>query len=153
MSTERMDERIARLNREAEGIFGDPAEVDAAEAEELLRAAGIDPARLKANLYEKFRERGGSYSEAGRPLPPRLRQALEDLRPSAQTGEEESPLARAAKLHVGRLLAQIRNLPNLLKMDGKPAFTAAYRNRTELSARDKKVLDRIADELGRKAHE
>ena len=145
MSAERMDEQLARLTRASEGVFGEPAEVDAAEAEELLQAAGIDPARIKANLYARFQEK---YSEAGTPLPPRVRQALEDLRPGANAGGEGSVLARAAKLHVDRLLAEIKNLPNLLKMGGTPAFTAAYRNRTELSAHDKKVLDKIADELG-----
>jgi hypothetical protein len=153
MSEEQVEKQIVRLSAFSDGVFGEAGEIGIAEAEELLRAARIDPSRLKGNLYEKLQEKSEGYSKVGKPLPPRLRQALDDLQPKAEADTRESPLGRTAKLHVQSLLAKIRNLPHLLEVSGAPAFTAAYRNRTELTARDKQVLDIIADELRRNVHE
>ncbi len=147
MSAEHSESQLARLNALSDRVFGEAGEIDAAEAEVLLQAAGIDPARLKSDLYERFKERSSTYAASGKPLPPRLRQALRDLEPSAQASSEESLLIRAGKLRVRRLLTEIKNLPLVLELEGTPAFTAAYRNRRELTARDKQVLDGIADEL------
>jgi hypothetical protein len=153
MKTEVHDQRLARLNRLSEGLLGDAAEIEPAEADELLRTAGIDPARLKSNLYARFQERSEKYASAGKPLPPLLRQGLEDLQPAVDPNGEESPLSRAAGLHVKRLLMAIKNLPGLLEMNTAPVFTAAYRKRTELSVRDKKALDGVTAHLRKKTHE
>jgi hypothetical protein len=153
MSIERIEERIARLNRLSDGIFGEPDEVETVEAEELLKSVSIDPARLKRSLYARFQEQSERYRNTGKPLSPLLRQALEDLRPEVNESGEESPLARTATLHVKRLLTAVKNLPRLLEMNAAPVFTAAYRKRTELSVRDKKILDKIAEDLRKKKHE
>ncbi len=153
MKTELHDQRFARLNRLSESLYGDATEVEPAEAEELLRTAGIDPARLKGALYQRMLERSRTYSETRRPLPPLLRQALEDLRPVSEGSKTETPVARTARLAVTRLLSQIRELPKLLNSGLTPQFTAAYRNRKELSVRDKQVLDQVAEDLRKKTHE
>lgn len=153
MRAERMEERLARLNLVSERVFGDAAEAGAEEAEELVKAAGIDPARLKDSLFEKFEQLSEEYLRAGRPLPPLLDKALEDLGPGRETRGGRSPLGRGARLHVQRLLAEIGDLRNRLAANHTLAFRAAYRNRKDLSARDKQTLDAIAEDLRRTAHE
>jgi hypothetical protein len=148
MSAPVFDERLGRLNKLSDGVFGEAAEVDSSESEELLRAAGIDPDQLKGAMYQRMRETGREYSEAGKPLPPLLKRALEDLQPPAARHLDENDLARTAEAVVARLLEEVRNLPSLL-LDGHftPVFTAAYRKKKQLSPRDKKLLDDVADEL------
>ena len=147
MSAELFNEQIARLNKLSERVFGDAADMERTEAEELLRTVGIDPEALKDTLYQRMRERSETYVNAGQSLPPLLRQALEDLRPSSEQSVEETTVARTARRTVARLMKEIRELPKLLDAGFTPAFTATYRVKEELSARDKKVLDGIADDL------
>ena len=151
MSAEWMDERDTGLERLSERLFGEAEEVESAEAEILLKTAGIDPDRLKGTLYQRMRERSDEYSAAGRPQPPLLQQALEDLRPFSDWSESESAITRTARLAVARLLQEIRELPKLLNAGTNPVFMAAYRNRKELSTRDKDILDEVAEDLRRDA--
>ncbi len=154
MSLDRMDKQLARLNSLSERVFGEPAEVDPAEAEQLLRSAGIDPARLKDALYQRILARSEKYSRAGQQFPPVFTEALEDLRPdSEKNANETTSLIRTASLDIAQLLREIGELPKLLGAGVTPSFTAAYRNRTELSARDKVILDGVAEEFGKKRHE
>lgn len=153
MKTEFSDQRLARLNRLSERLFGEAVEIEPAEAEELLKTAGIDPARLKGALYQRMLERSRGYSDAGQLQPPLLRQALEDLKPVSEGSKTEGTMAWTARLAVTRLLSQIRELPKLLNAGFTPVFTAAYRNRKELSARDKQILDQVAEDLRKKTHE
>ena len=149
MSTKPFDERLARLNKLSERVFGEAAEVEPAEAEELLNAAGIDPRRLKNQLCHKMLKRAEEYSRAGRPLPPLLKQAIEDLRPDRDKRVEASSLPSTARLVVTRLLKEIEELPKRLRGGVMPVFSAAYRNKKELTVRDKKVLDKVAYDLRR----
>jgi hypothetical protein len=147
MRSDRMDEQMARLLRSSEAIFGEAAEAEPAEAEELLRAAGIEPETLKIRLCQKMLKRAEEYSRAGRSLPPLLKQAVEDLRPDRDKKAEASSLPSTARLAVTRLLKEIEELPKRLSGGVTPALSAAYRNKKELSARDKKVLDKVAEDL------
>ena len=146
-----MDEHLMRLS---EALLGDPTEMETAEAEELLKSAGIDPNELKASFYRRMRERSETYVAAGRPVPPLIEKALEDLRPpAAEPDREDNSEFRMARLVIQQLLREIEELPKRLSVGFVPAFTAAYRNRTELSDRDQKTLDQIAEDLRNKAHE
>lgn len=147
MSTKRMDEQLTKLDVLSDRLFGEAAEVGGAEAEELLKSAGINPEGLTGSLYQRMLERGGKYSKAGLPLPPLLSRALEDLRPVAEPNEPETTTARTARLAIARLFEEIRGLPKLLGAGFTPTFAAAYRNREELSARDKQILDEVAEDL------
>lgn len=145
MSAGPKDERLARLNGLSNCLFGEATEVGPAEAVEMLQAAGIDPARLKAALYGKALARSAQYSKAGEPLPPLLRQALFDLRPDS--GGDEATVAQAARLAIARLLEEIRALPIRPEAGFAPMFMAAYRNRKDLSVGDKKVLDGLVNDI------
>lgn len=146
-----MDEQFEQLDRLSEGLLGDPSEVGSIEAEELLQAAGLDPRKLKNRLCQRMLKRAEEYSHAGRPLPPLLKQAIEDLRPDRDKRVAANSAPATARLAVTRLLQEIAELPKRLSGGVMPTFSAAYRNKKELTARDKKVLDRVAEDLrGRK---
>lgn len=144
MSAERMDEQFERWDRLSDRLFGEPSDVGSAEAEELLSAAGLDPQGFKNRLCHKMLKRAEEYSRVGRPLPPLLRQAIEELRPDQAEG---SSVSSKAQVVITRLLKEIEELPKRLSGGVMPTFSAAYRNKKELSARDKRVLDRVAEDL------
>jgi hypothetical protein len=147
MSTERTNQHLVRWNSLSERLFGAAADVTAAEAEELLKTAGIDPTGLKDSLFQRLLERAERYSGAGRPVPPVLQRALEDLQPASGRKVEEATVSRTAQLAIARLLREIAELPERMSSGIAPTFTAAYRDRKELSARDNKILDEVAQEL------
>jgi hypothetical protein len=146
----RSEKQYKRFDQLSLGLFGEPAEVGSAEAEELLRCAGTDPDQFKARLYERLYDEARSYWQARKPLPALLKRALDDLRPSTAPPCSEKDLARQAKRVVERVLEQVDRLPSLV--EGKPSlvFAEAYRQKKELSARDKKFLDRVTDDLRRR---
>jgi hypothetical protein len=144
MSTRSFEESLARLNTLSETLFGEAADMDRREAEELLRTAGLDPEKLKTALYQRMLKKSEEYSRAQRPLPELLQQALEDLQP---VSHQENPVARTARLAIARLLAEIRDLPQLLDRRMAPAFSAVYRNKKQLSPHDKKILDGVTADL------
>lgn len=128
--------------------------METAEAEGLLKSAGIDPNELKASFYRRMRERSETYTASGRPVPSLIEKALEDLRPrETEEDRENQPEFRMARLVIQQLLGEIQELPQRLRAGLVPAFTAAYRNRTDLSDRDQKTLDKIAEDLRNKGHE
>lgn len=150
MSAQDIEKRIARWNALSDGLFGEADEIDVAEAEELLKATGIDPVRLEENLYRRMLAHREKQLGDGKPVPELLEQAIRDLQPSAGPQDDESHRLQTVRLHMKRLLEEIRNLPELFKTGVEPTFVAAYRNRKELSVRDKKTLDKIAAELRKK---
>jgi hypothetical protein len=151
MSLERMDEQLARLNSLSERLFGDATEVEPAEAEELLRSAGIEPAKLKDDLYQRMLERSEAYTRSGQPPPALLTQALEDLQGHRDGSANESTSIETANIAIANLLKEIGELPRLLGAGVfSLSFTAAYRNRRELSTRDKMILDGVAEDLRKK---
>jgi len=96
MTMKTSDQRITRLNSLSDRLFGDGSDLEPGEAEELLKASGIDPDRLNGNLYQRMLERSRKYSDVGQPLPPLMRQALDDLNPASEKGELEGALVRDA---------------------------------------------------------
>jgi hypothetical protein len=128
-------------------ILGDPKEIDAVEAEDLLRAANIDPRELKARFHRRFDKLAKEYAAKGQRVPPLLKQALADLRPGVSHSRTERELLREAQTAVRHLLKQAKQLPQLLAKTPNLALTAAYRNKKELSEHDKKLLDDVARNL------
>jgi hypothetical protein len=128
-------------------ILGDPKEIDAVEAEELLRAANIDPQELKARFHQRFDNLAKEYAARGQRVPPLLKQALADLRPGVSHSRTERELLREAQTAVRHLLKQVKQLPRLLANIPSLTLAAAYRSKKELSERDKKLLDEVARQL------
>jgi sugar-specific transcriptional regulator TrmB len=128
-------------------ILGDPKEIDAVEAEELLQAANIDPQELKARFHRRFDNLAREYAAKGQRVPLLLKQALADLRPGVSRSRAERELLREAQAAVRNLLKRATQLPRLLAKIPNFTLAAAYRNKKELSERDKKLLDDVARNL------
>ena len=110
-------------------ILGDPKEIDAGEAEELLRAANIDPQGLKARFHRRFDTLAKEYAAKGQRVPPLLKQALADLRPGVAHSRTERALLREAQTAVRNLLKRATQLPQLLAKVPNLTLAAAYRNK------------------------
>jgi hypothetical protein len=152
MSKEGIDAQLTRLNRLSDSLLGDPAEVETVEAEELLKTAGIDPAQFTNSLYQRGLQQRENYVGPRRAVPPLLEKALEDLQPpTAEPKVAETAASRKARSAITHLLREVADLPKKLNAGFVPAFTTAYRNRTELSAHDKKLLDQVAEDCQRKS--
>jgi hypothetical protein len=147
---EKPDLFVAKANRLAllsDRILGDPKEIDAAEAKELLREANIDPVELKARFHRRFDTLAKAYAAQGQRVPPLLKQALADLRPGVSHSRTERELLREAQTAVRHLLKQAKQLPQLLAKIPNLTLAAAYRSKEELSDRDKKLLDEVRQQI------
>jgi hypothetical protein len=143
----------AKANRLAllsDRILGAPEEIDAAEANELLREASIDPQELKARFHRRFDNLAKEYAARGKRVPPLLKQALADLRPGVSQSRTERELLREAQTTVRHLLMQAKQLPQLLAQIPNLTLAAAYRSKKELSDRDKRLLDEVAQQIARR---
>jgi hypothetical protein len=136
--------RVALLS---DRILGDPKEIDAVEAEELLRAVNIDSQGLKTRFHRRFDNLAKEYAAKGQRVPPLLKQALADLRPGVTRSRTERELLREAQTAVRNLLKRATQLPQLLAKVPNLTLAAAYRNKKELSEHDKKLLDDVARNL------
>jgi len=144
------DEDRNRLNALSESLFGGPHEIDANEAEGLLRSAGIVPEELTSNVGERLRQRADSYLQAEGTVPVLLQKAVEDLHPVGPWLESEMELATQARNVVRRILQQVKSSPQALSGKLEITFAAAYRGKKDLSARDKEILDCVTNDLKRR---
>jgi hypothetical protein len=120
--------KAVRLALLSDRILGDPKEIDAMEAEELLRAANVDPQELKARFHRRFDDLAKSYAAKGQRVPPLLKQALADLRPGVYHSRTERELLREAQTAVRHLLSHAKQLPRLLAKIPNLTLAAAYRH-------------------------
>jgi hypothetical protein len=137
----------ARLAQLSDSLYGSPSQLDAGEARELLRRAGIDPEDVKARLYRKFDALAKEYAAAGRPVPALLKQALSDLRPGVPGSPKERALVREARAAIRSVIDHAQRMQERLARLPRVTLATAYRNKKELSERDKKLLDDLAEDL------
>jgi hypothetical protein len=148
--TDLFNARAQRVALLSDKVFGAPNEMDVVEAEDLLRAADIDPGELRARLHARFDGLAKAYAAKGQRVPPLLKQALADLRPGVSHSRAERELLREAQTSICHLLKQANQLPQLLLKLPSPTLAAAYRSKKELSEQDKKLLDEVAEDLQRR---
>lgn len=149
MSTSTEDElgREYYGDRIFENLFGKASEMDSVEAEALLRAAGIDREVFQANLHRRFERQLRRYRTAGKPVPQLLEKAADDLLPIRAPARNEKELYRQAKRVVRRALERAKVWSRIAEGQEVPVFTMAYRHKKQLSERDKKILDAVAEAL------
>ena len=141
--------RVALLS---DTVLGAPNEMDVAEAEELLRAADIDPQDLKARFHARFDNLAKAHAAKGQRVPPLLKQALADFRPGVSDSRAEREWVREAQISIRLLLKQAKQLPQLLAKLPSLTVSTAYRNKKELSEQDRKLLDDVAKDLSRRGN-
>lgn len=138
-----------RITKLSDRLFGDPAEVDATEADELLTAAGVDGSELENRMYSRLHHEAQKYWMKQEALPPLLKKALASLRPANAPARNESELAQQAKSSVERLIEVARLLPTLLQ-DQTPSFATAYRRKGELTDSDEDLIEKAKIDLQQK---
>src|SRR5258708_27989397 len=104
----------ARLAQLSDSLYGSPSQLDAGEARELLRRAGMDPEDVKAPLYRRFDALAKEYAAAGRPVPALLKQALSNFRPWRPAFPKERTLAREARAAIRRVIDHAQRMPERL---------------------------------------
>jgi hypothetical protein len=145
-----IEERRSRLNKLSEGLFGGAEEINHDEARDLLRTAGIDADRIADAVYARLYKRAQEYWMAQKPLPPLLKKAIEDLRPSTASPRNEKEMATQAKSRIERVVEESRH-PHAWMQSTTPEFRpSAYRGRKKLSKKDESALDEIAKRLNDK---
>jgi hypothetical protein len=145
-----IEDRRSRLNKLSEAVFGGPEEISREEACELLRSAGLDADTIADGVYARLYKQAQGYWMANKPLPPLLKRAIEDLRPSTAPPRNEKEMATQAKARIERVIERSRH-PQLWMQSTTPEFRpSAYRGRKKLSAKDESALDEIAKRLNDK---
>jgi len=141
------DARAARITVLSDRVLGPPNEIDAAEAEDLLRAVNIDPQELKAEFHRRFDALAKQHAARGERVAPLLKRALADFRPGVPHSGPERELLREAQTAIRQVLRQTQQLPQLLQQLADLTLATAYRKRKELSEHDRELLDEIAEQL------
>ena len=141
------DARAARIALLSDRILGPPNEIDAAEAEDLLRAMNIDPQELKAEYHRRFDALAKQHAARGERVARLLKQALADFRPGVSYSRPERELLREAQTAIRQVLRQVQQLPQLLQQLPDLTLATAYRKKKELSEHDRELLDEIAEQL------
>lgn len=138
-------------NRQAESfeesletLFGREADLTDEELDEELRAYGIDPAELQADVHKQlFDYANHHYRALDRDVPENLEKTLRALRPPS-AAEKAKSVVKSAETLVGNFLDTAKAKSAELLNTALPTQTRspqfAFRNKKELSAADKDLL-------------
>jgi hypothetical protein len=144
------EERRNRMSKLSDSLFGDAEEIDRGEAEELLRTAGLDPETIASEVYARLYRQAQEYWIANKPLPPLLKNAIDELRPLTAPPRNEKELGSQARTRMERKVEEARSFPVWTQSTTPEFRPSAYRNKSELSEKDKTVLDEITKRLNNK---
>jgi hypothetical protein len=139
--------KAGRIVLLSDRVLGSPSEIDAAEAEDLLRAVNMDPRELKAEFHRRFDALAKQHAARGERVAPLLKQALADFRPGVSYSRPERELLREAQTAIRQVLRQVQQLPQLLQQLPALTLATAYRKKKDLSEHDRELLDEIAEQL------
>lgn len=127
-----------------EVLFGRESDLTDAELDEELQACGIDPVELQADVHKQlFNHANYNYRTLDREVPENLEKALKALRPPS-AADKARAVVRSAETLVGSFLdtAKAKSSDILSNVSPAPARKPqfAFRNKKELSAADKSLL-------------
>src|SRR5580704_12956520 len=141
-----------RICKISDALLGQPEEIGPEEAEELLRVVEFNIDAVSANVYRRLYKEAQQYWIAGKTLPPLLKRALDNLRPLTEPARNEQELGKQAKARVERIVEEANVFP-LMSQTQAPQFQVfAYRKKTELTKKDRSLLDEIAEEMKNDVH-
>ena len=139
-------------NRQAESfeesletLFGRESDLTDEELDEELEACGMDAAELQANVHKQLSDYANHhYRTLDRDVPENLQKTLRALRPPS-AAEKAKAVVKTAENLVGSFLDTARAksaelLSTALRGETKRA-QFAFRNKNELSAADKDLLN------------
>lgn len=145
-------------NRQAESfdeslevLFGRESDLTDEELDEELRACGIDPVGLQADVHKRlFDHANYNYRTLDRAVPESLSMALKALRPPS-AAEKAGAVVRSAETLVGSFLDTAKAKWSEILSSVSPSHTQqpqfAFRNKKELSTADKALLQSEQDDV------
>jgi hypothetical protein len=135
-----------RIGKISEALLGQAEEINLEEALELLKLAEFDIDSVSANLYRRLYKEAQQYWIAGKTLPPLLKEALDNLRPLTEPPRNDVELGRQARARVERIVEEARTFP-MLSQTPSQFQVSAYRQKKDLTKKDRSLLDDSAEEL------
>jgi hypothetical protein len=109
MKNKRQNERLEEISS---ALFGSPEDLSLADALEILKLAEISPEELCERTYYKVLLRARAYRARQEEVPPRLRKALEDLRPVTAAPRSQDELDRAAFATISKIVDAVKVISN-----------------------------------------
>jgi hypothetical protein len=145
MTSNREKERLEELSN---ALFGSPEDLSLEDALETLKLAEIDPEELSDRTYQKLLLKARAYRTRQEEVPPRLKKALEDLRPTTAAPRSQDELDRAASATISRIVDAVKGHFRTLSNTPDFAVNTSYRNKkTGESAKDQRIIDELEKEL------
>jgi len=142
-----------RIGKISDALLGQPEEIGLEEAQELLRVVDFNIDAVSANVYRRVYKEAQQYWIAGKTLPLLLKQALDNLRPLTEPPRNEQELGKQARARVERIVEEAKIFPVLSQTQASQFQVFAYRNKKELTKKDRSLLDEIAEELKHDVHD
>jgi hypothetical protein len=137
-----------RLDRMSAALFDAPEDMDLVDAVEDLKTVGIEPEELCIRMYEKLCLEAQAYRLRQEYVPPLLKRALEDLRPSTVPPRTQVELDRQANSTVSRIVEAVKGRFNLPSDLSGLTVSPSFRNKkAENAAKDQQIIDRLENEL------
>jgi hypothetical protein len=139
------------LEESLETLFGREADLTDAELDEELGDCGIDPAELQTNVHKQLVDYADhNYRTLDKDVPANLEKTLRALRPPNAT-EKAKDVVKTAENLVGSFLDIAKTKSSELLGTTLPTQTRqpqfAFRNKKELSAADKDLLQSEQDDV------
>jgi len=148
------EKHTAFLNK-IDALSSPPEERDRAALQEDLCDCGIDPEELRKRTHDRLRAIAThNYVSLGKDCPPRLREALRQLKPLSPEEEEKKQTSQAAS-RIGDLLSSIKSgvISTLsAPLAGNKAPAHAFRNKKKgLTQKDRDLLETHQSEVDAEA--
>jgi hypothetical protein len=129
-------------------LFGAPEDMDLAEAVEDLRAAGVDSEELSNRMYDRLCIEARAYRMRQEEVPPLLRKALDDLRPSTAPARTQEELDRRADSTISRIVSAVKASFSFPTDVSGLKLSQSFRNKkSQESAKDQRIINSLEEEL------
>jgi hypothetical protein len=150
------EKETAFLNK-IDALYSAPDERDRSTLQEDLQNCGIDPEKLRKTTHDKLRAIAThNYISLGKECPPRLKEALRQLKPLSPEEEQKKQTSQAAS-KINDLLSSIKSgiISTLTPpLSGNEAPAHAFRNKKkDLTQKDRDLLQAHQSEVDAEAEE
>jgi len=135
-----VDRHLEELLDMATYVLGDVKDLDRAELGEMLEVSGPSGDELAQAFYRKLKSAVEDMRKAGKQVPERYREVLEQVRPFSEPTQDPRRMQSRARVWIERLLREVSGPP-------KTEVAVAFRNKGELSKDDTVVLEKAAEKL------
>lgn len=124
-------------------------DLDDAEVTDLLQSSGINPEALIAKTHEHLQRLAGTrYLSRGESVPPKLRDALHQLKP-ANIAEQVAIESNKARSAIRSIFERVKEeiTGTAVVVVPRAAMQPAFRNKKDLTDADQELLAELQEEL------